>query len=67
MVKIKGHVEILRNPELRTRAGSREYLVFQRVGCSDCLGNLCQREGQHNNFNGDERRRQGRCGNDTDL
>jgi|SRR6266567_7427151 len=37
MVTIKGHVEILNNPELGRTAGSGAYLVFQRDGCSDCL------------------------------
>ena len=37
MVTIKGHIEILNNPELGRTAGSGQYLVFQRDGCSDCL------------------------------
>jgi len=37
IVTIKGHVEILNNPQLGRTPGSGEYLVFQRDGCSDCL------------------------------
>jgi hypothetical protein len=54
MVTIKGHVEILNNPELGRTAGSGEYLVFQRVGCSDCL------VGTYADANGDYKIRVGR-------
>src|SRR5438270_400159 len=37
IVTIKGHVEILNNPQLGRTAGSGEYLVFQREGCKKCL------------------------------
>lgn len=37
IVTIKGHVEILNNPEIGRTAGSGEYLVFQRDGCNKCL------------------------------
>ena len=37
MVTIKGHVEILNNPEIGRTAASGQYLVFQRDRCSDCL------------------------------
>jgi hypothetical protein len=54
MVTIKGHVEILNNPELGRTAGSGEYLVFQRDGCSDCL------VGTYADANGDYKIRVGR-------
>jgi hypothetical protein len=54
MVTIKGHVEILNNPELGRTAGSGEYLVFQRVGCSNCL------VGTYADANGDYKIRIGR-------
>jgi len=37
MVTIKGHVEILNNPELGRTPASGAYLVFQRDGCKNCL------------------------------
>ena len=37
MVTIKGHVEILNNPQLGKTAGSGVFLVFRRDGCRDCL------------------------------
>jgi hypothetical protein len=37
MTTIKGHVEILNNPEIGKTAGSGEFIVFQRVGCQKCL------------------------------
>lgn len=54
MVTIKGHVEILNNPELGRTAGSGAYLVFQRDGCSDCL------VGTYADANGDYKIRVGR-------
>jgi hypothetical protein len=54
MVTIKGHVEILNNPELGRTPGSGAYLVFQRVGCSDCL------VGTYADTNGDYKIRIGR-------
>jgi hypothetical protein len=54
MVTIKGHVEILDNPELGRTAGSGEYLVFQRDGCRDCL------VGTYADGNGDYKIRVGR-------
>ena len=54
MVTIKGHVEILNNPELGRTAASGAYLVFQRDGCSDCL------VGTYADVNGDYKIRVGR-------
>ncbi|HZE69528.1 MAG TPA: hypothetical protein VE135_08410 [Pyrinomonadaceae bacterium] len=54
MVTIKGHVEILNNPELGRTAGSGAYLVFQRHGCNDCL------VGTYADANGDYKIRVGR-------
>lgn len=54
MVTIKGHVEILNNPQLGKTAASGAYLVFQRVGCKDCL------IGTYADENGDYRIRVGR-------
>lgn len=54
MVTIKGHVEILNNPELGRTAGSGEYLVFQRDACGDCL------VGTYADANGDYKIRVGR-------
>lgn len=54
MATIKGHVEILNNPELGRTAGSGQYLVFQRVGCNDCL------VGTYADANGDYKIRIGR-------
>jgi hypothetical protein len=54
MVTIKGHVEILNNPELGRTAGSGAYLVFQRDDCNDCL------VGTYADDNGDYKIRVGR-------
>ena len=54
MVTIKGHVEILNNPELGKTAATGQYLVFQRDGCSDCL------IGTYADANGDYKIRVGR-------
>jgi hypothetical protein len=37
IVTIKGNVQILNHPELGKTAASGQYLVFQRVGCKQCL------------------------------
>jgi hypothetical protein len=54
MVTIKGHVEILNNPELGRTPASGAYLVFQRDGCNDCL------IGTYADANGDYKIRVGR-------
>lgn len=37
LTTIKGHVEILNNPEIGRTPGSGIFLVFQRVDCKKCL------------------------------
>lgn len=37
MATIKGHVEILNNPEIGKTAGTGIFIVFQRVDCRKCL------------------------------
>ena len=37
LTTIKGHVEILNNPEIGKTAGTGTFIVFQRVDCKKCL------------------------------
>ena len=53
MTTLKGHVQILNNPDIGKTAGTGIFIVFQRVGCQKCL------IGVYTDVNGDYRIRVG--------